>query len=81
MLVPDANRLGNVGEGFKIAMGAFDITRPAVAAGAVGLARRALEEATKYSMERKTMGKMICEHQAVSFMLAEMAIGYILYIY
>ena len=57
-------------------MGAFDITRPAVAAGAVGLARRALEEATKYSMERKTMGKPICEHQAVAFMLAEMAMGY-----
>ena len=75
--VPDENRLGNVGDGFKIAMGAFDITRPAVAAGAVGLARRALEEATKYSMERKTMGKMICEHQAVAFMLADMAIGYV----
>jgi acyl-CoA dehydrogenase len=73
--VPDANRLGDVGQGFKIAMGAFDITRPAVAAGAVGLARRALEEATKYSMERKTMGKPICEHQAVAFMLAEMAMG------
>ncbi|KAJ8300603.1 hypothetical protein KUTeg_022122 [Tegillarca granosa] len=46
-----------------------------VAAGAVGLAQRALDEATKYSMERKTMGKMICEHQAVAFMLAEMAMG------
>lgn len=73
--MPDENRLGNVGQGFKIAMGAFDITRPAVAAGAVGLARRALDEATKYSMERKTMGKPICEHQAVAFMLADMAIG------
>jgi acyl-CoA dehydrogenase len=48
--VPDENRLGNVGEGFKIAMGAFDTTRPLVAAAAVGLARRALEEATKYSL-------------------------------
>lgn len=66
---------GDVGQGFKIAMGAFDITRPAVAAGAVGLARRALDEATKYSMERRTMGKPICEHQAVAFMLADMAIG------
>jgi len=56
-------------------MGAFDITRPAVAAGAVGLALRALDEATKYSMERKTMGKPICEHQAVAFMLADMAMG------
>ncbi|KAI3649674.1 hypothetical protein MP228_005306 [Amoeboaphelidium protococcarum] len=73
--IPDENRLGDVGQGFKIAMGAFDITRPAVASGAVGLARRALEEATKYSMERKTMGKPICEHQAIAFMLAEMAMG------
>jgi acyl-CoA dehydrogenase len=70
--------LGAVGAGFKVAMGAFDITRPAVAAGAVGLARRALDEATKYSMERKTMGKPICEHQAVAFMLADMAIGYVM---
>jgi acyl-CoA dehydrogenase len=85
VVVPDENRLGEVGQGFKIAMGAFDITRPAVAAGAgkslnrvkflVGLARRALEEATKYSMERQTMGKPICEHQAVAFILADMAIG------
>ena len=49
------------GFGFKIAMGAFDKTRPPVAAGAVGLAQRALEEATKYAMERKTMGKVIAE--------------------
>ncbi|XP_005113535.2 medium-chain specific acyl-CoA dehydrogenase, mitochondrial-like, partial [Aplysia californica] len=48
---------------------------PQVAAGAVGLAKRALDEATKYSLERKTMGKPICEHQAVAFMLADMAIG------
>lgn len=50
VVVPDENRLGNVGDGFKIAMGAFDTTRPLVAAAAVGLARRALEEATKYSL-------------------------------
>ncbi len=49
------------GAGFKIAMGAFDKTRPPVAAGAVGLARRAFEEAKKYSLERKTMGKLIAE--------------------
>ncbi len=48
--VPDENRLGNVGEGFKIAMGAFDTTRPLVAAAATGLARRALDEAAKYSL-------------------------------
>ena len=47
------------GDGFKIAMGAFDRTRPPVAAGAVGLAQRALDESTKYAMERKTFGKPI----------------------
>ncbi|KAJ3221418.1 hypothetical protein HK099_003540 [Clydaea vesicula] len=76
VVVPDENRLGQVGEGFKIAMGAFDVTRPLVGAGALGLARRALDEATKYSLERKTMGKHIADHQAISFMLADMAIGY-----
>lgn len=75
VVVPKENVLGQEGIGFKIAMGAFDKTRPPVAAGAVGLAQRALDEATKYSMERKTFGKLICEHQAVSFMLADMAIG------
>lgn len=73
--IPKENLLGAEGIGFKIAMGAFDKTRPPVAAGAVGLAQRALDEATKYAMERKTMGKAIFEHQAVAFMLADMAIG------
>ncbi|KAJ2130515.1 hypothetical protein IW136_005538, partial [Coemansia sp. RSA 678] len=62
--VPDENRLGEVGQGFKIAMGAFDITRPLVASAAVGLAQRAMDEATAYSLQRKTMGKPIVEHQA-----------------
>lgn len=75
VLVPDANRVGDAGFGFKIVMGAFDITRPLVGAGAVGVARRALDEATKYSMERKTFGKAIADHQAVSHILANMAIG------
>lgn len=73
--IPKENVLGKEGMGFKIAMGAFDKTRPPVAAGAVGLARRAFEEARKYSLERKTMGKFIAEHQAVAFLLADMAIG------
>ena len=46
-----------------------------VGIGAVGLAQRAMEEATKYAMERKTMGVPIIEHQAVSTLLADMAIG------
>jgi alkylation response protein AidB-like acyl-CoA dehydrogenase len=56
-------------------MGAFDHTRPPVAAGAVGLARRAFDEAMKYALERKTMGKPIAQHQAIAFMLADMATG------
>ncbi|KAK3087791.1 hypothetical protein FSP39_010609 [Pinctada imbricata] len=75
VVVPAENVLGAEGMGFKIAMGAFDKTRPPVAAGATGLAQRALDEATKYSMERKTMGKLICEHQMVAQILADMAIG------
>jgi acyl-CoA dehydrogenase len=73
--VPKANVLGAEGLGFKLAMSAFDNTRPPVAAGAVGVAQRAFDEAKKYALERKTMGKLIAEHQAVSFMLADMAIG------
>ncbi|KAL1457218.1 hypothetical protein WDU94_001873 [Cyamophila willieti] len=46
-----------------------------VAAGAVGLAQRCLDEATKYSLERKAFGVPIAQHQAVAFMLADMAIG------
>merc|ERR1712134_121369 len=71
--VPKANVIGKPGAGFLYAMAAFDNTRPPVAAAATGLAWRALDEATKYSFERKTMGKPIVQHQAISFMLAEMA--------
>lgn len=68
------NVLGAPGMGFKIAMGAFDKTRPLVAAGALGLAWRAMDEASKYALERKTFGVPIAQHQAVAFMLADMAI-------
>lgn len=71
--IPKENVLIGEGAGFKIAMGAFDKTRPPVAAGATGLAQRALEEATKYALERKSFGRFIAEHQAVAFLLAEMA--------
>ncbi|XP_049884777.1 probable medium-chain specific acyl-CoA dehydrogenase, mitochondrial isoform X3 [Pectinophora gossypiella] len=73
--IPKENVLIGEGAGFKIAMGTFDKTRPPVAAGATGLARRALDEATKYSLERKTFGVPIARHQAIAFMLADMAIG------
>lgn len=75
VVVPKKNVLGVEGAGFKIAMGAFDLTRPPVAAGAVGLAQRAFDEATKYAFERKTFGVPIAQHQAIQFMLADMAIG------
>ncbi|CAK9797479.1 Probable medium-chain specific acyl-CoA dehydrogenase, mitochondrial [Anthophora quadrimaculata] len=73
--VPEENVLGKEGEGFKIAMKTFDKTRPMVAASSVGLAQRALDEATKYALERKTFNKAIAEHQAIAFMLADMSIG------
>ncbi|KAM9687896.1 medium-chain specific acyl-CoA dehydrogenase, mitochondrial isoform 2-T3 [Trichechus inunguis] len=71
--VPKENVLIGEGAGFKIVMETFDKTRPQIAAGAVGLAQRALDEATKYALERKTFGKPLTEHQAISFLLAEMA--------
>jgi acyl-CoA dehydrogenase len=72
--VPKGNLLGNEGDGFKIAMMTLDRTRPMVAACATGVARRALEEAIKYSKERVQFGKPICANQAIQFMLADMAI-------
>uniref|UniRef100_A0A452EED1 Medium-chain specific acyl-CoA dehydrogenase, mitochondrial n=1 Tax=Capra hircus TaxID=9925 RepID=A0A452EED1_CAPHI len=71
--VPKENVLIGEGAGFKIAMETFDKTRPPVAAAAVGLAQRALDEATKYALGRKTFGKLLIEHQGISFLLAEMA--------
>lgn len=73
--VPSSQVIGVPGEGFKVAMRTFDKTRPMVAALAVGLGARALDEASKYSLERKTFGLPIAQHQGVSFMLADMAIN------
>ncbi|KAL3123473.1 hypothetical protein niasHT_004645 [Heterodera trifolii] len=73
--VPKENVLGVPGAGFKVAMGAFDTTRPGVAAGALGLAWRALDESAKYALERTTFSVPIAHHQGVSFMLADMAIN------
>ncbi|XP_046640469.1 probable medium-chain specific acyl-CoA dehydrogenase, mitochondrial [Daphnia pulicaria] len=75
VLVPKENVLIGEGTGFKIAMGAFDRTRPTVASGAVGLAQRALDEATKYALERSTFGVPIAKHQLIMNMLAEMAMS------
>jgi len=74
--VPRAALLGTEGEGFKIAMRTFDRSRPWIAAGATGVIRRAMEESRNYALERKTFGVPIAQHQAIQFMLAEMAIKY-----
>lgn len=75
VLVPKENMLVGEGAGFKIAMTVFDKTRPPVGAIGIGLAQRALDEATKYALERKTFGTEIANHQAVQFMLAKMVVG------
>jgi glutaryl-CoA dehydrogenase (non-decarboxylating) len=71
--VPVANRLGEEGEGFKIAMSALDNGRFTVAAGAVGLIEASLEASLKYCHERKTFGKEIGKHQLVQQMIAKMS--------
>lgn len=71
--VPAKWLLGKEGDGFKLAMSAFDKTRPAVAGSAVGLAQRALECALEYAAMRTAFGKPIADNQGVSFLLADMA--------
>jgi len=73
--IPKENIVGAEGNGFKVSMGAFDLSRPIVACGATGLAQRALDEATKYALERKAFGTQIANFQAIQFKLADMAIG------
>jgi acyl-CoA dehydrogenase len=74
--IPRANLLGEEGEGFKLTMRAFDRSRPWIGASAAGIIRRALDESKAYAKERKTFGVPIAQHQAVQFMLADMAINY-----
>jgi acyl-CoA dehydrogenase len=71
--VPAANRLGDEGDGFKIAMQTLDFTRPGTAAGAVGVAQAAYEYAVAYAKERVTFDVPIAMHQGVSFLIADMA--------
>ena len=71
--VPAADRLGNEGDGLRIALASLDNGRIGVAAQSVGVAQAALDAAVAYARERTTFGKPILEHQAVGFMLAEMA--------
>jgi butyryl-CoA dehydrogenase len=70
--VGDDARLGPEGEGFKIAMRALDGGRIGIAAQALGIARAAFEDATRYALDRKTFGQPISEHQAIQFKLADM---------
>ena len=71
--VPADNRLGEEGDGFKIAMATLDFTRPGTAIGAVGVAQAAYEHALEYAKERVTFDLPIAMHQAVGFMVADMA--------
>jgi acyl-CoA dehydrogenase len=71
--VPDTHVVGREGDGWMLAMKAFDHTRPSVAAAAVGLAQAAMDHAIAYALERKTMGQPIAKHQAIAFMIADMA--------
>ena len=71
--VPRENLLGAEGEGFKIALHTIDTSRIDIGAQAVGIAQGALDASVKYSKERKTFGKPICEYQMIQSKLAEMA--------
>jgi len=71
--VPIENRLGEEGEGFRIAMRTLDYTRPMTGATAVGVAQAALDAATAYAKERRQFGKPIAAFQGLQFMLADMA--------
>jgi alkylation response protein AidB-like acyl-CoA dehydrogenase len=71
--VPVENRLGDEGQGFRVALGALDRSRPAVGAQAVGIAQAALDAAVGYARERRQFDKPIAEFQGIQFMLADMA--------
>ena len=71
-IVPAANRLGEEGQGLKIALSALDGGRIGIAAQAVGLAQGALDESVKYARTRKAFGRPIAEQQAIQWMLADM---------
>jgi len=73
--VPKENVLGNVNDGFKIALKALDGGRIGVAAQALGIAEAAFETAVRYSKQRQQFGKAISEFQAIQWMIAEMAVN------
>jgi butyryl-CoA dehydrogenase len=71
--VPATNRIGNEGEGYKVALSTLDGGRIGIAAQAIGIAQGAFEAALKYSQERLAFGHPISQFQAIQFMLADMA--------
>ncbi len=71
--VPVEDRLGEEGQGYRIALSNLEGGRIGIAAQAIGMARSAYQHALQFSQERKTFGKAIFEHQAIAFMLADMA--------
>jgi alkylation response protein AidB-like acyl-CoA dehydrogenase len=71
--VPVENRLGEEGQGFRVALGALDRSRPAVGAQAVGIAQAALDASVAYARERQQFGQPIAAFQGIQFMLADMA--------
>ena len=72
--IPAKNRVGEEGEGFKIAMASLDRSRGIYSYGALGVAQRAIDVAVDYAKQRKTFGKPIIKHQGIQFMLADMEI-------
>jgi alkylation response protein AidB-like acyl-CoA dehydrogenase len=72
--IPAENRLGEEGEGFKIALATLDRTRPGIAAQALGIAQGALDFAVQYARQRVQFGKPIGDNQGIQFMLADMDI-------
>jgi alkylation response protein AidB-like acyl-CoA dehydrogenase len=71
--IPAANRLGEEGQGYRIALSALSEGRISIAAGCVGIARSALEQAAAYLQQRRAFGGPLADQQGLRFMLAEMA--------
>ena len=71
--VPGENLLGEEGRGFRYAMEILDSSRIMIAAQCVGIGQAAMEEALRYAQQRESFGRPIAQHQAVQFMLADMA--------
>jgi alkylation response protein AidB-like acyl-CoA dehydrogenase len=74
VFVPDANRLGDEGRGFKIVMEAFNQSRPLIAARAIGLAQGAIDHSIEFIQGRKAFGQKVSDFQGIRWMLADMEI-------